>query len=360
LTLDRSVQYIIEKKLEEGVKEYGAASGSVIVMNPFTGDILGMTNYPTYYPNDFSSIEEPLEDFPHRKNIEKRNLGISQIYEPGSVMKPMTISSAIDLGLVTPNTTFEDNGPVRYSDYYIDNWDGNHHGTQTIIQLLQKSNNIGAAWVGHLVGEKKLYQYLEDFGLGERTGIELEGEDTGVIRPYKEWTDIDLATAAFGQGISATPLQVLNAFNVIANGGFLIQPKIVDIIVDQDKEISIPTRSLRRVISQDTSTTMIDLLEKAAAGGEAKYFVMKDYKIAGKTGTAQIPEEGTYSPDRTNATFVGFMAGSTKFSMIVKLEEPQSSYYAAETAVPLWMDIASELIKYYGLPPDKITQKTPL
>ena len=360
LTIDRSIQYMLEKKIEEGVKKYEAVSGSVIVMDPYTGEVLGMANYPSYYPDDFSSVEEISEEFPHRKNIEKKNLSISQTYEPGSVIKPLTISCAIDLGLINPQTTFEDNGPARYSDYYIDNWDGVHHGTQNIIQLLQKSNNVGAAWVGHLIGGRKLHKYFTDFGLGENTGIELEGEDTGIIRSVDEWTDIDIATAAFGQGISATPLQVLNAFNAIANGGFLIEPKIISAIIDRGEEISIPTRSLQRVISQETSETMVDLLEKAAEGGEASYFVMKDYRIAGKTGTGQIPEEGKYSPDRTNGTFAGFMAVSKKFSMIVKLEEPHTSYYASETAVPLWMDIAEELIKYYGLPPDKIPEQTPL
>ena len=351
LTIDSAVQYLAEKKIKEGVEKYEAVSGSVIIMDPFTGAIIAMANYPTYEPDDFLSIEEVSEDPPYRKNIEKRNLAIQQIYEPGSVIKPLTVAAAIDLKLLTPESTFEDNGPVWYDDYQINNWDGNHHGTQTIIQLLQKSNNIGAAWVGHQVGSKKLSQYFKDFGLGERTNIDLEGEDTGIIHDYKTWADIDLATAAFGQGISATPLQVLNAFNTLANGGFLLEPRIIKEIIEPNKTIDIPPKTIRRVISKDTSDTMVWMLEEAAAGGEAKYFVLKDYKIAGKTGTAQIPEEGKYSPDKTNATFVGFLSDPKTFSMIVKLEEPHTSTYAAETAVPLWMDLASELVVYYGVPP---------
>ena len=354
LTLDRAVQYIIEKKIKEGVEKYEAKSGSVIVMDPMTGEIVAMANFPTYFPDDFSAADIIEDEKTHRKSIERQNLAISQTYEPGSVMKPMTVSAAVDLGLITPETTFNDSGPVRYSDYTIDNWDGKHHSVQTIVELLQKSNNIGAAWVGHKVGSKKLYEYLKNFGFGDRTGIDLEGEDTGIIRDYNEWTDIDLATISFGQGISATPLQVVNAFNVIANGGYLLEPKIIYKITDGIKEIEMPTRSEHRVISRETSDTMVSMLEKAVEGGEAKYFVIKDYRVAGKTGTAQIPENGKYSPDRTNATFVGFMASSRKFSMIVKLEQPQTSTYAAETAVPLWMDICGELVKYFGLPPDKI------
>ena len=293
-----------------------------------------------------------------RKNVERRNLAISVTYEPGSVMKPFTISSAVDLGLVTPDTTFDDSGPVKYSDYYIDNWDGKHYGIQTIVQLLQKSNNIGAAWVGHKVGRDNLYNYLSNFGIGVRTGVDLEGEDSGVLRNIKEWTDIDLANISFGQGVSATALQVLNSMNSIANGGYLLQPKIISKISDEKGAVDIPVKVIRRVISKETSDTMVSLLEKAAEGGEAKYFVLKDYKIAGKTGTAQIPEGGRYSPTKTNATFVGFLSGEKNLSVIVRLEEPKTSIYAAETAVPLWMKIVSDLVKFYGIAPDKIASTT--
>ena len=352
LTINRTVQYIVEKKLMEGVEEFDAKSGSVVVMDPFTGEILAMANYPSYRPDVFDyGVEDGAS---HRKEMERKNLAISQTYEPGSVMKAFTISSAVELGLVNPLTTFEDKGPVRYSDYVIDNWDGKHHGLQTVVQLLEKSNNIGAAWAGHLVGSENLAYYLKEFGFGSVTEVELEGEDTGVIRDYNTWTDIDLATAAFGQGVSATPLQVLNGFNVIANNGFLLQPKMISQIVDEEKVIDMPTKQVKRVISKDTANIMTDMLIRATESGEAKFFVMKNYEIAGKTGTAQIPFEGKYDPERTNATFVGFLAGSKRFSMIIKLEEPRASVYASETAVPLWMDVADELIKFFGIPPDHI------
>jgi len=353
LTINRTVQYIVEKKLMEGVEKYDAKSGSVIVMDPFTGEVLAMANRPSYEPDVFDyGVEDRAS---HRKKMERKNLAISQIYEPGSVMKSFTISSAVESGLVGPLTTFEDNGPKQYSDYTIDNWDGKHYGSQTIVQLLERSNNIGAAWVGHLVGAEKLAYFLKEFGFGSLTEIELEGEDTGIIRDYNTWTDIDLATAAFGQGVSATPLQVLNGFNVIANSGFLLQPKIISQIVDEDKVIDMPTKQVKRVISNDTASIMTDMLISATESGEASYFVMKNYKIAGKTGTAEIPFKGKYDPERTNATFVGFLAGSKRFSMIIKLEEPRAraSIYASETAVPLWMDIADELVKYFGIPPDQ-------
>lgn len=359
LTIKRPVQYIIEKLIKEGVEKYDAVSGSVIVMDPYTGDVLALANFPTYHPSDFSQSEEKVNEEDRRKTIEKKDLAISNTYEPGSVMKPLTVSAAIDLGLVTPETTYEDKGFAVYSGRTISNWDHKALGVLNIIGLLQKSNNIGAAWVGHLVGSKRLHEYFNSFGLGKKTNIELEGEESGSLRNFEDWRDIDLAVMSFGQGLAATPLQVLNAFNVFANGGYLLEPKIISKIIDGNKEIVMPTKNLRKVLSKETAATMVDLLEKAAEGGEAKFFTLKDYRIAGKTGTAEVPDEtGGYSGERTNATFVGFLAGSRKFSMIVRLEEPKTSVYAAETAVPLWMNMATELVKYYGLPPDKQIEKS--
>ncbi len=351
LTIDRAVQYLVEKKLKEGVEMYKAYSGSVIVMDPKTSEVLAMANYPTYEPANFS--EETKEVNGETIRLERRNAAISENYEPGSVIKPLTVAAALDLDKVKPNSTFEDNGPVKYSDYTIDNWDGKHHGTQTVIQLLQKSNNIGAAWVGHLVGAKNLAEYFSKFGLGAKTGIELEGEDAGIVRDYKNWTAIDLATASFGQGLSATPLQVLNAFNVFANEGYLYQPKIIHAITEEGKTTYVPPRRVQKVLAKDTAAAMLELLTAAVEGGESKYFNIENYKVAGKTGTAQIPKDGKYDPSKTNATFVGFLPESLRFSMIVRLDQPTSSVYASETAVPLWMSIAKDLINYYGIAPDK-------
>lgn len=356
LTIDRSVQYMAEKKIKEGVEKYDAVSGSVIVMDPHTGRVIAMANYPTYDPSKFwveESEPEDEADKSDRKRVERRNLAIQQTYEPGSVMKPMTVSAAVDLSLVTANTTYEDAGPVYYSGHKVDNWDFKHHGILTITQLLELSNNIGAAWVGHQVGVERLREYMANFGYGRRTGIELEGEDTGILREASTWTDIDLANISFGQGISATPLQVLNAFNVIANGGQLYQPQIISKIYDGERALEMKPKPIRRVISKETADEMLKMLENAAEHGEAKYFVLKDYRIAGKTGTAQIFKDGEYAAEDTNATFVGFLSGDKKISLIVKLEEPKSSIYASLTAVPLWMEIATELAKFYGIAPDK-------
>jgi cell division protein FtsI/penicillin-binding protein 2 len=353
LTIDRTVQYIIEKKLKEGVEKYDAADGVIIVANPLDGSILGMAVYPNYDPQNMDFSEPVVSESSGRKAREHKNLAIAALYEPGSVIKPLTISAAIDTGKATPETSYNDPGFAVYSGYTIRNWDGKALGQMNLVTLLQKSNNIGAAWVGHLVGAQDLTSYFNKYGIGSLSGISLEGEEASPIRDYTEMTDIDLATASFGQGVLATPLQVLNAFNAIANGGVLYTPRIVSKVIDEKGETYIEPKEIGRVIRKETSNIMVDMLIKAVDGGESRYFNIKNYAVAGKTGTAQIAVPGGYDPNKTNATFVGFLPTSKKFSMIVKLREPQASIYAAETAVPLWMEVAGELAKYYSVPPDR-------
>ena len=345
-TIDRAVQTIVYNELSKAVKDFGAKSGVVIVVNPKTGAIISMVNYPTYNPSRFGEYYNDNPDI-------FVNNAISSTYEPGSVIKALTMSSAIDLGIVTPNTTVLDTGPVEYSGHLVDNWDKKHHGEITMTQVLQLSDNVGASMVGSKVGSKKLYEYFQKFGIGDKLGVDLEGEEAGEFRNYKDWSDIDLAAASFGQGFSATPLQVLMAFSAIENDGILIRPHIVKEIIFNGQTVSYEPKEVDRVISSKTSKTIVKMLTKAVSGGEAKYFVSKGYNVAGKTGTAQIAENGEYLPDKTNATFVGFLPNYDEFVMLVKLERPSSSIYASETAVPLWMTIAEKLANYYGLPPDK-------
>lgn len=352
LTVDRAIQYVAEKRIEEGVKKYEAESGTIIIMDPLTSEILALANYPSFDPSDFNF--EGAEDTKYKP--QRVNFAVSETYEPGSVIKPLTVASGIDTKAVTKNSTFNDMGPVEYSGYTIDNWDGKHHNVQDMTQLLQKSNNIGSAWVAHQVGAKNLMEYFGNFGLGSVTGIELEGEDTGSLKNPKNLADIDLATAGFGQGMSATPLQVLNAFNVIANEGVLQKPRIVKEIRDNGRVIPLKSKPVKKVIDEDTAATVEQMLIEAVAGGEAKFFVLKNYDIAGKTGTAQIPVNGKYDPSETNATFVGYLPTSKKFSMLVRLNRPKTSPYAAETAVPLWMHVAEDLIQYFGIMPDSSRQ----
>lgn len=349
LTINRSIQYIIEQKLKEGVLKYGAKSGQIIVMDPKTGDILGMANYPSFNPYD--PYREFFDDELKIKS-EVKNKNVSDNIEPGSVIKPLTVASAIDLGKITGSYEYDDNGPEIYSGFEVNNWDKKHLGHMDLTLLLQKSNNIGAAKIGTLVGADNLKEYFKKLGYGRKTDVDLEGEETGYLK-NGFWSEIDIASASFGQGFTATPLQVLSSYTVFANGGNLIRPKIIKTIKKEDgTEIHYPNVMEKGVMKKETADFMENLLTKSVNSNESKYYNIKNYNIAGKTGTAQIAKNGKYLEDKTNALFVGYLTNSKKISMIVRLEEPSSSTYAAETAVPVWMGTASELIKYLNIAPD--------
>ncbi|MCX6784048.1 MAG: penicillin-binding protein 2 [candidate division WWE3 bacterium] len=330
LTINRSIQYMLEQGLIAGLRKYGADSVTGVIINPGSGEILAISSK---YKG--ANSEASISGVP-------RNAAIASNYEPGSVIKPLTLASALDQNLITPDTIYDDIGPVNYSTHWVDNWDLKHHGKITMTQVLELSNNLGAAWVGLKLGASSLHDYLLKFGLGELSGIDLQGETSGIIRNLADWRDIDTATASFGQGISATPLQVAAAFSVFANGGNLIRPHIV----------SGSSTPVRRVIAETTAATMTKMLTSAVKNGESKYFNLKNYVIAGKTGTAQIAVNGSYDPKQSNATFVGYFPNDPKFVMLVRLERPTTSIYAAETAVPLWMSIAQELALNMHIAPD--------
>lgn len=353
LTLDRSVQFVVERKLAAAVEKYGAESGSVVVVEPQTGAILAMASFPTYNPSnpyDPSDEEVIAEDI---ERTEWTNPAISETYEPGSVLKALTMSAAIDTKTVKPQTTMQDTGPITVSGYTIDNWDGKHHGEETMIEILQHSNNCGAAWVGQQLGAETLRNYFLKFGLGKPLAIDLEDEDTGVVKELSEWRPVDLANAAFGQGVSVTPLQLALIFSTIVNGGTMMRPYLVSEIREEEKIIEIKPKELARVLSAKSADIMIEMLTAAVEGGESKFYNLKTHRVAGKTGTAQIPIEGHYDPTKTNCTFVGFLPSHPNFVMLVLLRRPSASIYAAETAVPMWMEIVKELTVYYGIEPDK-------
>ncbi len=356
LTIDRSLQFMVEQKLKTAVEKYGARSGSVVVMEPQTGGVLAMASYPTYDPaeprvsmEEGETETEELEDF----EPQWTNPAISETYEPGSVLKALTMSAGIDTKTVTPQTTMMDSGPITVSGYTVDNWDGKHHGEETMVEVLQHSNNIGSAWVGQQLGAESLRNYFLKFGLNKILGIDMEDEDTGVVKELSEWRPIDLANAAFGQGVSVTPLQLISVFSTIVNKGVTMRPYLVSEIREDSKVISIEPKESARVLSVKSADIMVEMLIAAVEGGESKFYNLETHKVGGKTGTAQIPVEGRYDPRKTNCTFVGFLPAQPNFVMLVLLREPSASIYAAETAVPTWMEIAKELTVYYGIEPDK-------
>lgn len=352
LTIDRNIQSILERKIKEGVERYGAKSGSFVVLEPKTGKVLAMGNYPTFKPGNFNSfIPSNSKNLPKK---EFKNLAISVTYEPGSAMKLALMAAAIDTGTIKPTSTFIDNGPLRVGGYTIDTWDGRHHGKQTMIQLLQKSNNVGAAKVALKLGKEILRNYFLKFGFGEPLGIDLEGEEGGKVKPRYEWREVDTATAGFGQGVAVTPLQMANAAATIANGGMLMKPYVVEKLVKEDgREVNFEPEPIGRVISPKAAETVVKMLLAAVEGGEARAFLSVKYQIAGKTGTAQIPVRGGYDPYKTNVTFVGFLPKEKPFVMLMRLEKPTAAIYSAETVVPLWVEAMEEIAPLFGVRPDK-------
>lgn len=345
LHLDRSVQFIAEKKLGQGITKYGAKHGSVVIMDPRTGGILGMVSFPSYDPAEFS--ETPPELF--------KNPVIADSYEPGSTFKVAILAAALDAGVVKPNDVYQDDGPIKIGEYLIKTWNEKYHGQETVTQILERSCNVGMVWVGKKLGREKMVDYLKKFGLGEITGIDLEEEEVPPLRSKNEWKEIDLATASFGQGIAVTPNQMVRIVAAIANGGKLMEPHMAAYIKDPNgKKIEIKPKVVRQVIKPETATVLTQLMVSAVENGEAKWAKPAGFAIAGKTGTAQIPVAGHYEVERTIASFVGFApVDKPKFVMLVRLVEPTSSPWGSETAAPLFFDIAKELLAYYGVAPNE-------
>jgi len=356
LTIRRELQYILDKILQEEVERHRAKFGDYILMEPSTGQILAMGNAPTFDPGNWvDSLGEQTDV--SRVDVFK-NTAISDNFEPGSVMKAFTASVALENDVVTPDTIYHDEGPLSIQGYQIKTWNDKYSGDITTAQILQLSNNPGAATLGLKIGFQTFWENLHAFGFGEHLSIGLQGEERGLLKPEATWRDIDVATAAFGQGLAVTPLQLISMMATIANDGEMMQPYIVSSMQDpvNDERIEFSPRSLGQRISPETSETMRGLLRQVVEHGEFQWFVhaqrLTDYPIAGKTGTAQIPVAGGYDPNKTNVTFVGFVPQDDPvYVLLVRLNQPQSSTFSADTAVPVWLRMTRELITYFGIPP---------
>lgn len=342
--IDRSVQLLIEEKLNEGMRRYGAISGSIVVMNPKTGAILGMVSLPNYDPQNYSQFEKTLYPNPI----------IASSYEPGSTFKVVVMAAALNEGVVDPETRCDQcSGPRQFGEYTIKTWNEKYYPNSTMREVIQHSDNVGMVFVAEKLGKDKLVDYLAKFGFGELTGIDLQEESSALLRPQKEWREIDQATASFGQGIAITPIQMLMAVGAIANQGQLMRPQMVKEVIGEQGPIEIKPEAKNKVISPAAARLMTEMMVNAVDNGEAKWAKPSGFKIAGKTGTAQIPVAGHYDKDKTIASFVGFApAYNTKFVMLVTLQEPKTSPWGSETAAPLWFDIAKELFLYYGISPE--------
>lgn len=412
LTIDRSIQMKVDELLAAGVNEYQADSGQAIVMNPKTGEILAMSHYPTFDPNNYGDVfkkveikltpEEIAQLYPTKdegiyyfyKNAitldkymifeEKDENGnpvyyryenfvgpevyhnkiVSWPYEPGSVFKPVAMAAAIDDGDVTPNTTFNDSGPVGVDynvytgkyDFEIKNVLG-YFGLVNMTTVIAKSLNTGMTFVAKKMGPALFYSYLEKFGFLDRTDIEFDTEVTGQIEYFEDWTESELATHAFGQGMTITMIQLANAYSVLANGGVLMQPRIIKEIRHGDgRTTTFEPHEIRRVISEDTSAKMTAMLTYSTEKGEANRAQVTNHLVAGKTGTAQTYKHGQAlsGAGTTLASFAGYApVDDPKFVIIIKFDHPRRSEWGSSTAAPVFSKIAEFLFDYYNIPPDK-------
>lgn len=344
LTINRGLQYLLEQQLKEHVEKNKAESGSVIVMEPDTGRVLVMANYPTYNPGNWMNEEV-------QKNQWFKNRAISDVYEPGSVMKAFTAASGIELGEFGPESTYQSE-PYKVGDHTIRTANGQYFGTATLTDMLIHSDNTGAAHFAMKIGRERFYDALSKVGLNSPTGITLEGEGNSIIPAENQWLPVTLATAAFGQGISVTPLQLLTMMATIANDGVHMQPTILESVEKDGEKISVEPAVVGRMYDQKTADHVVTMLEEVVRSGEFRRLALQGYGIAGKTSTSQIPIAGGYDPDDTITTFVGFApAKEPKFIMLAKLDRPTITN-SAETVVPAWMEMAKELFKYYGIGPD--------
>jgi len=343
LYLNKGLQFLVETKLKKAINQFGAKSGSVTVMDPKTGAILAMASFPNYDPGEYTAFDKNL--FP--------NPIISEAFEPGSIFKVIVMASALDSEAVKPDTRCDAcSGPAKIDKYQIETWNNEYFPDSTMTDIIVHSDNVGMVFAGQNLGLDKFLDYFNRFGFTQETGVDLQDEVVPVQKADEQWTYVDLATASFGQGFVATGLQLLQAVCAIANDGELVTPQVVHQVIGQSKTITIPTKNKGRVISKQAADQVTDMMVSAAKDGEAKWVAKSGYRIAGKTGTAQIAVEGKYSDAKTNASFIGFApAEDPKFAMLVTLNEPSTSQWASETAAPLWFAIAQDLLDHFNVIP---------
>lgn len=350
LTINRDIQAEVEKLLKAQVEKFEAEGGSVIVMDPTNGDIVAMANSPAFDPNKYTEIE----DFSVFKNRV-----VTDEYEPGSIFKVITMAAGLDLEKVEPDSTYEDTGSVVLDGHKIMNSDKKAYGEQTMTQVLEESLNTGVAHVLDLIGKEKFHEYILNFGFGEPTGIESDAEASGQVLPPTE-RDHTYATITFGQSINTTPIQIISSFAAIANDGVLIKPRLVKKIIRKDgSEEEVETVEVRRVISEKTSASLKAMLVSVVENGHATGAKVKGYKVAGKTGTAQVPLPGGagYDPKKNIGSFIGFApAIDPKYVVLVKIDAPKGTPWAASTAAPVVGDVLDKLMKYYQIPPTELDQ----
>src|SRR2546426_8957946 len=345
LTIDLAVQNAVERELAAVVEREKATGGAIVVLDPKDGAVLAIASSPTYDPARVGSADaEAL-----------RNRAISWTYEPGSTMKAITVAAALDKGVVTPSTSYQDVGYAIIGGRTLCNAQCKVYGPTTVTQVLARSQNAGAVFLASKLGAADLNAYLHAFGFGARTGVDLAAETAGIVRPLAEWYPVDLGTISFGQGLSITPLQLAAAYAAIGNGGTLYRPYVVASRRDADGEHRTAPAPLRRVISRETAATLRTMLTIAVDEGIANAAALPGYSVAGKTGTAQIPsDDGRYVDDAYISSFAGIVpAEDPRMVVVVVLERPQSKLLGTLPAMTAFKGIATDALRYARVQPDR-------
>ncbi len=349
LTIDKYAQHIAEEELLAGVQRTKAVSGQVIILVPQTGEVLAMASWPTYEPGKFAEYKDNVW----------QNPAVSEIYEPGSVFKVVTYAAALESKTIGIHDSFYDGGEIEIGGRPIYDWDRQAHGWVTVTQALGDSLNVVAAQIAQKMKKETFYTYVRSFGFGRLTEIDLDGEVAGLVRsPFDPesaatWSDSDLGTNAFGQGISVTPIQMISAVASIANKGLLMSPYVVEKRIVNGEILETSPQAMRRTVSAETAETLTSLLVQIVDDylPEAR---IPGYSIAGKTGTAEIPIGGGYHPTDYIASFVGYgPASNPQVVILVKMDRPQEGRSGREAAVPVFHEIATRLFPYLGIPKDR-------
>ena len=350
LTVHRDLQAKVESILDDALSNYGAENGTIIVMDPRNGEILAMAATPRMNLNDYGNY------FSLYDNGSQYNRSIGMAYEPGSVLKVLTMAAALDSGTVRPDTPFLDTGSIQVGGITIQNWNRDAWGQQNMLGCLQHSLNVCLAWVSTQMGSQSFYGYMERFGLGHQTGIDLAGEAVGRLKVPgdTDWYPVDLGTNAFGQGVSVTPLQMLMAVSAIANEGRMVTPHVLYSMLRDGHQYNVPSQYAGSPISAETAHTLTELLA-VSLEGESSQALLAGYRLAGKTGTAQIPTNFGYDATHTNVSFVGWgPVDDPRFMVYIWLQKPSASIWSSETTAPVFSQVAEQTVIMLNIPPDSV------
>ncbi len=351
-TIDRFIQRTVERILQDAVTRHSADSGTIIVMNPHTGAILGAASRPSFSLTDPTMFEQSAREL--------RFPAVSDVFEPGSIFKVITMAAGLDAGAVRSDEIYYDAGYVTESGINIYNWDGNGHGWQTMAEVIQRSLNTGSSYVARKLGAERFYDYVTAFGFGTLTNVDLPGEGEGIVRreSAQGWSPTDLLTNSFGQGIGVTSIQMARAVGAIANGGKLMKPQIVSEIRDANGVHKVAPVVERQVIRPETAAAMNRIMVNAVEESVVGTAKVPGYKVAGKSGTAEMLVDGVYSKQDTIASYVGFApAEAPQFVVLVSIVRPRDNIWGEAVAAPIFSDLLRELMLHSRIAPSQVAQR---